>query len=94
MGGLRNISLLCGRDFRLWRLSRMRICLPTNAPAATACVYWIHGGGLMVGDATAGIVEVLDWAQDLNIAVVSVDYRLTPETQHPGPVEDCYAGLA
>jgi acetyl esterase/lipase len=25
--------------------------------------------------------------------IISVDYRLGPETPHPGPVEDCYAAL-
>jgi acetyl esterase/lipase len=33
-------------------------------------------------------------AEQLGAAVVSVEYRLAPETPHPGPVEDCYAGLA
>jgi acetyl esterase/lipase len=33
------------------------------------------------------------YARDLGAVAVSVDYRLAPETCHPGPVEDCYAGL-
>ncbi len=69
------------------------ICLPTRATRPTAALYRIHGGGMIVGDSRAGIAEVLDPAQELGLAVVSVEYRLAPETPHPGPVEDCYAGL-
>ena len=70
------------------------ICRPAAVggdPVAT--VYHIHGGGMVVGDSRTGLPEVLDWAQELGMAVVSVDYRLAPETPHPGPVQDCYAGL-
>ena len=32
-------------------------------------------------------------AHQLQCVIASVDYRLAPETAHPGPVEDCYSGL-
>ena len=69
------------------------VCLPTAASAPTAAVLHTHGGGMIIGDARTGLVEVMEWAADLQLAVVSVEYRLAPETPHPGPVEDCYAAL-
>ena len=70
------------------------ICVPAAAQAPVACLYYIHGGGMIVGDNRSGGLEsALAHAQELGAAVVSVEYRLAPETPHPGPVEDCYAGL-
>ncbi|NAZ84070.1 alpha/beta hydrolase fold domain-containing protein [Kineococcus sp. R8] len=69
------------------------VCRPTGTSTPLGAVYWIHGGGMIIGDNRNGVLEALDWAQELQLVVVSVEYRLAPETPHPGPVEDCYAGL-
>jgi acetyl esterase/lipase len=71
------------------------ICRPADAvaDAPAAGIYFIHGGGMIAGDNRRGLPKMLGWAQELRAAVVSVEYRLAPETPHPGPVEDCYAGL-
>ena len=71
------------------------ICRPAGVSAPAGCLYFIHGGGLIFGDNhSGGLLGVLDHAEQLRLAVVSVEYRLAPETRHPGPVEDCYAGLS
>ncbi|GEE02936.1 hypothetical protein nbrc107696_33820 [Gordonia spumicola] len=36
----------------------------------------------------------IDFARTLGVAVVSVDYRLSPENPAPSSLDDCYAGLA
>jgi acetyl esterase/lipase len=69
------------------------ICRPNGVTTPTAALYNIHGGGMIIGDRRTGLAPTLEWAEELGAAVVSVEYRLAPETPHPGPVEDCYAGL-
>lgn len=69
------------------------IARPTAAPTPVAAIYFIHGGGMVMGDNRGGLAEILDYAKELQVAVVSVEYRLAPEHPHPAPVEDCYAGL-
>ena len=53
----------------------------------------IHGGGYVMGSPEMGLATDAAYALELGATVVSVDYRLAPETPHPGPVEDCYAAL-
>ena len=53
-----------------------------------------HGGGFVMGSADMSIFYVRQVARATGATVVSVDYRLAPETSFPGPQEDGYAALA
>lgn len=56
------------------------------------CVYWIHGGGNVVGTPREDDIAAL-FVDTLKCTMVSVDYKLAPEHTHPEAMEDCYAGL-
>jgi acetyl esterase/lipase len=56
-------------------------------------VYYIHGGGMILGDRWFGTGPVIDWVTDLDAVLVTVEYRLAPEHPYPAPLDDCYAGL-
>ena len=71
----------------------VRVYRPVNATGPLPGVYYIHGGGMIMGDIAgedAGATMLCDL---IGAVVVSVEYRLAPEHPHPAPVEDCYAGL-
>lgn len=47
----------------------------------------------MIGSLDSEHGSCLTLCRDLGIVLVSVDYRLAPETPYPGALEDCYAAL-
>ncbi|WFE26783.1 alpha/beta hydrolase [Solwaraspora sp. WMMD791] len=65
----------------------------TDRPTPAPCVYWIHGGGMVMGDRYSQIDIPLDWLDRFGAVVVSVEYRLAPEAAGTTLVEDCYQGL-
>ncbi|MFE1794767.1 alpha/beta hydrolase [Streptomyces sp. NPDC059517] len=68
---------------------------PANTDHGTAspCVYWMHGGGMVMGDRFSQLDIPLEWLDAFGAVVVSVDYRLAPEATGTTLVEDCYQGL-
>jgi acetyl esterase/lipase len=72
----------------------VRIYRPTAAPSPTPALYWMHGGGMMIGSMDMDDALLVAAVEQFGFAVASVEYRLAPEHPHPAPVEDCYAGLA
>lgn len=66
---------------------RCLVYLPAEVPAGF--VLYMHGGGFVFG-----VPEDMDYVArklcfDNNLAVISIDYRLAPETPFPGAIEDC-----
>jgi len=66
---------------------------PGEASALRPAICHIHGGGYVLGNADIGDFSNRATALAVGCKVVSVDYRLAPETRWPGALEDCYAAL-
>jgi len=70
----------------------VRIYRPVGASTTLPGIYYIHGGGMIMGSISNDATAIL-LCDQVGAVVVSVEYRLAPENPHPAPVEDCYAGL-
>lgn len=72
---------------------RVRVYRPNNQPSKLPALYWIHGGGYVMGDIEQDDRLMMQLVKRIGCVTASVDYRLAPEHPFPTPVEDCYAGL-
>lgn len=62
-------------------------------PEPRPAILHIHGGGFVSGRARNMTTFCQQLSMEFDCVVVNVDYRLSPETAYPGPVEDNYAAL-
>ncbi|MCL5497207.1 alpha/beta hydrolase [Escherichia coli] len=73
----------------------VRVCV--IAPAAPGHkrmgILHIHGGGHLFGSPEQSLSLTGATAMQHDCVIVSVDYRLAPETVFPGSLEDCYTAL-
>ena len=74
---------------------RVLVYTPPGKATVTARPAYLHmhGGGYVIGNPEINDGSNRSIAGELDCVVVSVDYRLAPETRFPGAVEDCYAAL-
>ena len=72
---------------------RVRVYRSNDQPGKLPALFWIHGGGYVMGDIDQDDRLMQQLVKRIGCVAVSVDYRLAPEHPFPAPVEDCYAGL-
>ena len=72
---------------------RVKVYTPADPAPTGGVLVWIHGGGMVLLSADRDDFVCATRAASHRCVVVSVDYRLAPETPAPGPVDDCFATL-
>lgn len=72
---------------------KLRVYWPEGVDGALPCVYWIHGGGLVLGTYDGEGPRLEAWCLAHRCTAVSVEYRLAPEYPYPAAINDCLAGL-
>ena len=64
-----------------------------NDEASLPVLVWVHGGGFVLGHpGNVGTIAIAkQFAREMNMLVISVDYRLAPEYKFPKGLEDVYS---
>jgi acetyl esterase/lipase len=71
-------------------LSLLRLA---DSADASPVLYWMHGGGMVIGNRYMDDARLIEWSRWLGCACVSVEYRLAPEAPYPAALDDCEDGL-
>ena len=72
---------------------RVRLYRPADQSGQLPCLYWIHGGGHVLGQIEQDDLMMEHIVEAVGCAAVSVEWRRPPEHPFPAPMDDCYAGL-
>jgi acetyl esterase/lipase len=71
----------------------LSVLRPVDSAETPPVLYWMHGGGMVIGNRYMDDARLIEWCRWLGCVCVSVEYRLAPEAPYPTPLDDCDAGL-
>ncbi len=75
------------------RAIRCMLVQPATWAGKAPAILHFHGGGHVLGVPEMNKPQLMRWAHELGCVIVSVDYRLAPESRFPEPMEDAFAAL-
>lgn len=71
----------------------LRSYVPSTASRPAPGIFYIHGGGLVLGSVDQDDARAAELAAETGCIVTSADYRLAPEFPFPAALDDCYQAL-
>lgn len=75
-------------------LQALDIYSPDEVQDTQPVVLWVHGGGWMASDKQKEVADKASFFIGLGYVFVSVNYRLSPDVQHPAHTQDVAQSIA
>lgn len=70
---------------------KFRVYKSENVSRSRTCIVYGHGGGFVSGNLAVCDSIARELSDDLGIAVVTFEYRLSPDHPFPASLEDCFS---
>ncbi|GAB1604851.1 hormone-sensitive lipase-like isoform X1 [Argonauta hians] len=86
---LLSFELLQGQEKLLKDHLIIRLPSKSQSPSSSL-LFHIHGGGFVAQSSKSHEVYLRQWAHELKVPIVSVDYSLAPENPFPRALEECF----
>lgn len=91
-----NVRLL-SCEYRIGQPRKSTKPLPKKTvplPLSPCLLVHCHGGGFVAQSSKSHEVYLRQWAKDLNVPILSIDYSLSPEHPFPRALEECFYAYA
>ena len=75
-------------NLRHGRVTRQPEAKPALSELPTAVLLHFHGGGFIAQSSASHEAYLREWAKELDIPIISVDYSLAPEARFPLALEE------
>lgn len=72
----------------------LRIYRPAALVTAAPALFWIHGGGFVLGSPLQDEQRSIETVRRLGITVAALSYRLSPKHSTPAALDDAFAALS
>lgn len=59
-------------------------------PKSKALIFHLHGGGFVSQSSKSHLVYLTEWADQLNVPILSIDYSLAPESPYPCALNEIF----
>lgn len=59
-------------------------------PKSKALLFHVHGGGFVAQSSKSHLVYLQEWADFLNVPIISIDYSLAPESPYPRALNEIF----